>query len=674
MKCWIAAAALALLPTGAGAVEIMVSSDPGDEALLRWLEDNNLCERIEVHADVEEPAIRALRGRGWEVVLQMMGHPESFDRRYINRPGREPLSEAERFTPGDVLQRHIAAAEGDASEVVWQFLLEEDSAGVAFPYRMLIEQPETHAEAHALFEQRLEEALAVAAPYRDRGVRLWGRAGYATSMHAFAKTGLEMNLIERTNDDIEDLSTGIAFARGAARQYGCDWGVDFSQWWGAIFSVDFDHSGRYFRRNFYLSYFAGADLLAIEYLRVPQDSRGAPSLGDALAEFSDFRHRVQAGAPDRPVAVLLPRDHGWMTPPYWRTQNESWNYARIPYRPGDASIDGVFAAAFPSSTFAMQPFPFGAYVSDDPPASPFALSSVTRQYTPTDEDVYQTAPPLPFGRFHDRGEARETLLAEGTDSSPYRPMADSRWGDIIDVLTDEAGADVLAKYPVLVAAGPLDVTSVLEARLRNYVERGGTLVWAVGVARPEHAKWIGLELEPEFRVGRAWQWREEDPAHEPFLYLPARPSEDTEVLARSGGGQPLVAAAPLGEGRVVTVLAPWFASEQSPLAGFALRALDEFIAPVQSVAIDGLPVQWTSTREADSRTVAVANHADVKWEGTVRLLGHNPEHSTCTELRSGRRLDFDIADSEARVRIAIEPYDVSVVRWGAPKTQTSEMP
>ncbi len=536
-----------------GAMQIMVSIDPGDAKTLAWLEDCGWCDILDVHPHATEGQLAALRRRGWQVALQMMAHPESFKRRRYSGNGQDPLS------VDAVIQRHIRAAGGRPEAVTWQFLVEEDSAGVAFPYQLLKEKPQTHAAAYALFKKRIDEALEATRPYP--GVRLWARAGFAPSLHPFAASGAETILIERTNDDVEDLQTGIAFARGAAHQYGCGWGVDFSQWWGPVYGLDVDHSAAYFRRNFYVSFFSGADLAAIEYVQPDAEParEGSDSLAAALDEFAVFAKGVARGRPEVPVAVLLPRDHGWMTPPYWQIQPQAWNYARIPYRPGDQSIDGVFGAAFPGSTFAMQPFPFGAYASDDPPASPFALSCVTREYAPSEDDIYKAPPPIPFGRFHSRNEARETMARDCVDSAPYRPMADSRWGDIIDVLTEDAALEVMGRYKVCVLAGSLTLTKALAARLVAFVEQGGVLIWAAGTARPEHKDLIGLRIVPELRVGRAWAWQDEDPVREPFLYLPGEVLEPgaVTVLAKTPGGAPVATRTRLGSGSIVTCLLPW---------------------------------------------------------------------------------------------------------------------
>jgi hypothetical protein len=52
--------------------------------------------------------------------------------------------------------------------------------------------------------------------------------GFGETSHSYAARGVDLLLIERANDDVGDLSTAVAFGRGAARQYGVAWGIDLS--------------------------------------------------------------------------------------------------------------------------------------------------------------------------------------------------------------------------------------------------------------------------------------------------------------------------------------------------------------------------------------------------------------------------------------------------------------
>jgi hypothetical protein len=99
----------------------------------------------------------------------------------------------------------------------------------------------------------------------------------------------------------------------------------------------------------------------------------------------------------------------------------------------------------------------------------------------------------------------------GDDASAARPMADSRFGDIFDVLTVGAAADVMLRYRVLVVAGHLDAEaavggSALVDGLMQYVLEGGVVVVAVGNVRNSSASVLltGFVPNGNFPTARAW--------------------------------------------------------------------------------------------------------------------------------------------------------------------------
>jgi hypothetical protein len=64
-------------------------------------------------------------------------------------------------------------------------------------------------------------------------------------------------------------------------------------------------------------------------------------------------------------------------------------------------------------------------------------------------------------------------------------MADTRFGDIFDVLNDDAGADVVSRYRVVIVAGHVDVEATKGGKslvdvLMQHVLGGGVAVVAVG--------------------------------------------------------------------------------------------------------------------------------------------------------------------------------------------------
>ncbi len=627
---------------------------PHNVGILDWLERGGWCWGVASRPEIPEAMLEELKRRNLRAVVTVMAHPDS-RRRQWNDEWKLAVPDIP-----TVMARYRKLM---GTDFAWEAFTEDDSMGVAFSKELLSAQPRTHEAAHALFDRYLTTAMSEIHPHAD--VETWGRCGYASGAHPLAALGLDCVLVERANDDIEDLQTAIAFGRGAARQYGCQWGVDFSLWWGVIHGCVQNLPASFHKRNFYLSYFAGANVLATEggdlLVRFPELE--PTRLAEALDEFGRFTRRVSPGIPEVPVAVMIPKEHGWITPPYWRTGNESWNYARIPYRPGDASLDGFFGAAFPGATFAMDPFPFGAYAANDPPASPFALSAVTPQYAPLPEQAFTAPPPIPFGRFNTRHEARQTLEAWRIDPAPWRPLGDSRWGGIVDVLTVEASLQVLQQYPVLILLGPIRLDESLRMTLQQYVHSGGTLIAAAGVLGPEDRNWCGVTIEPELRVGRAWRWQDETPVHEPFRHLPASPTPGTEILARTPGNEPLVVRKRLGRGTLHVNLLPWFASGDSAWAKLSLRLADEVIRLVQPVRVDGLPVEWLSTRAPDHRTVVIANHDGQPWRGTVTLRGVPAEFTECRELLTDTVLKSRRRADQRSCIVEVPPYEVRVIRY-----------
>lgn len=662
----VAACAWTAEPAGGGnggnePLRILWEAEPNEhnEGVLEWLAREGWCWGLEVSPFTTGEELRELAAQGWRVAVHMHAHPETLERHwdYIRQFEPRPTPDLE-----ETMQRHLDLF-GD--QAIANFFIEDDSSGVGFSGRFLRNPPESHAEAHAMFLEYLDEAMEVAARYPR--AEAWGMAGYAKTAHAYASKGLDCVIIERTNDDVGDLQTGMAFGRGASVQYGCEWGVDFSQFWSAIIGVVPEFPASLYRRHMYLSHFGGAGVFRVEggALAFGNDPANPRPLACEIRDFAKKTRGLERGEPDTPIAVLLAPDHGWMTPPYWRTTNEAWDYARLPYRQGQRGIDGFFAMAFPGSSFAMDGFPFGAYESNDPPASPYALSCVTPEFAPTPEQEFYAEPPIPFGRFHDRHEARAYMQKARPDLSPYRPMGDSRWGDIIDVLTAEAGLDALSKYPVVVLLGQVKLDDALANRLQRYVEHGGTLMGAVGVFTPGHGALTGLELTSELRAGRAWQWGGEELVHESFRFVPAsvRDKTGTGVIAATHTGEPLLTRHAVGKGRVYTCLAPWFEGIGRDVTRFAERLFDTVIADHQPVHVEGPPLEWLSAAGPQTRTVVLANHSPADWRGKVTVRGTADEFGTCRELLTSETVPFERAGARVSLNCAVPAHDVRVLRW-----------
>lgn len=653
---WLLAGLLAAKAQEEMRIFFDIRPEPQNQPVFDWLAEKDICWGIEVPWYTPESDVRQLRARGWEVLVHLHAHPPTLRRHWEHKGRPIPVVDA-------VLQKHLRAAKGESHKVNWMMMIEDDSCGVGHSQELLRAQPSTHQEAKQVLDRHLQTAWQLASAYPT--LPKWGMCGFAPSTHAFAAQGLDWLILERANDDVDDLQTGIAFARGAARQHGCHWGLDLSLWWGVFYGCIQDLPPAFHKRHLYLGYFAGAQAFRIEGgdLFWHRQEKRLTALAKPLEEFAAFTKRFSADTPDVPVAIVLPEDHGWMTPPYWRIAHTAWNYARIPYRPGDRGIDAFFARAFPGSNFVMQPFPFGPYEVDDPPASPFSLSCVTAQFAPRPENVAKAQEPLPFGRFPDRHRARVLMQAHKMDPSPYRPMGDSRWGDIFDILTDRAALDVLKQYRAVVLLGQIKLTPRLKARLEAYVRQGGHLVCAAGVVGPANEDLTGLRLQPEFRVGRAWRQPGYAPVAEAYQHLPATTVDAAmDVRLESSTGHPLVTRRALGEGLVTTCTIPWYEGPTGQLSGPAAWMMDAICDSLQPVQIRGLPVEWLSTRGENRRTVVVANHNDIRWSGEVVWRHCTAAIRKASELSTGHDLSTRIENQDIVISLEIPPFDLRIVR------------
>lgn len=124
--------------------------------------------------------------------------------------------------------------------------------------------------------------------------------------------------------------------------------------------------------------------------------------------------------------MVIPRDHGYMTKPYWATQPSSFAYARVSPRQGDASIGALLGYFFPGAGFSQDAFSLGLFSDNDPPAAVAAMSALDARYAPTAADTYNMAPYIPWGLYASRTAANADFISRALEPAPWRPMPDSR--------------------------------------------------------------------------------------------------------------------------------------------------------------------------------------------------------------------------------------------------------
>lgn len=630
------------------------SESGSSKVLLDWMKNGKFTWGLELLDNIPEEKVRELQRQGWNIVLYQLSHPETVQRYYTQKKRAIPDVEA-------TVRKYIRATDGN---VIWQNIMEDESCGVGLSQEFLTVKPKTHRQAYQLTENYFRRSIAATSFAGD--LPLWAVAGFANTAHILARQPeIDMLTIERANDDVDDLQTGISFFRGAARQYGKQWGVDLSLWWGCIYGCVQDLPYLYHKRHLYVSWYSGAEHLRIEGSDLFFDrNTGKPTqIVKCLDDFGNFIKTHERGTPEIPVAVILPEDHGWITPPYWRTNNTVWNYAHIPYRQGQKALDGFFSSAYPGSNFYMDPFPLGKNKTENPPASPFALSCISQEFAPSPEDVYNAEYPVQFGQYENRSVARKELENNQVEVSDYRPMGNSRWGDILDVFTCGVEGKVLSQYKIIVLLDQIKLDSVMIRELKTAMNNGATVLCSTGVLTPEHADFAGAEIEPVLRVGTAWSFLGEKLVNEPFRYFRASLT-DSKALATTSGGAPLMIEKQYGKGKLISCMIPWFEGAMPDLSNAALQMFDRVISEVQPVRIEGLPVEYLSTTTDNSYNVVLSNNSEKPWKGRIIVRSVAPELIKCKELLTNQPLKPVRKKSrETKVDIVIPPYEVRVISW-----------
>ena len=251
--------------------------------------------------------------------------------------------------------------------------------------------------------------------------------------HYAAEFGCDI-LGSEIGENIHGYQLHIAMNRGAARQYGKAWFIDFSSWhgagildysqkkyWGEYSSPDNGHSINLLKRSMIASYMSGADGFVAEgggYICVNDTvdpETGVYSLtpyGEACKEFKEFTQaNPDVGITYTPVAVVLDYYHGM-----------------------DRQPDHMKA--------------FGKF-----------------EYTAGDTMTHELIDLI----WNDTWSVERNGNEKGA-------LSNNDFGDSFDFLLQNASPEVLASYPALLLSGDIVLSEAEIDNYRAYVQNGGTLV------------------------------------------------------------------------------------------------------------------------------------------------------------------------------------------------------
>lgn len=478
--------------------------------------------------------------------------------------------------------------------------------------------------------------------------------GEVWSLHMYLEWGFDAITLER-NLLCGNTNVGIAFLRGAAHQFGDKkWGVDFTCWVDGTFPdytpTSFDEKGRqidgvspdlYFR-EWISARMNGADFAHQIFSEVgffnlpwrPQAKRVLSPVGKKAVEFQALLDGPlqDVGRAIVPVAVMLDRNHGWCES---RWDREFALGKKIPYLPEDKSIASFFNHLFPG----------------------YELG------TRGGMKFYQ--PDLPWFGYKNRKEA----LAKGADRRLQEKgiLADTRYGDIVDVLVDHAASDALSAYPLVIILGGLVLEDAHFKVLDEYVRQGGTLLLNIMHYPPEKYAFGGVALEAgyQFYEGRTI-CKLCGAAIDDYLYeySAVKPLEGTRVLMHNeedhAGFPPLAVERPLGKGRIITSLVYHYnILKGERMAPSAQHLLDHLIGPLVPYEVKGGPIQTIfsdSESNPQCQYVTLLNQHERPWQGSV--VHPARRIASATDAITGQPMA--IANNE--LATTVEPFGVRIAR------------
>lgn len=256
--------------------------------------------------------------------------------------------------------------------------------------------------------------------------------GHFEYQHYAAEAGFDI-LGTEIGEVVNSYQMHIAFNRGAAKQYGKPWFIDFSPWldngildysganiWGTSSGDKKGHSISLTERSYYMSYMSGASWLiaeagGINFFYPTTDTNGyykLTPLGKMGQKFNSFtKANPDIGLTYSPFGILLDYYHGT----YYGSDYPKKSFMYFNYNNGDNFTWELLDKFFPDSWKAWN---------------------------------------------------REEL---GT-------LTNSPYGDSCDILLQNASQEVLNSYPVIILSGDLKLNSDEIARIKRYVWQGGKLV------------------------------------------------------------------------------------------------------------------------------------------------------------------------------------------------------
>jgi len=426
---------------------------------------------------------------------------------------------------------------------------------------------------------------------------------------------------------------GIAFMRGAAKQYGGYWGIDFSPWGEPTGGyTQYNEKGVLVEglsesmhlRTWLATFYSGANLCLAEashkcaWINKGSKKWELSPYGECAKNFG--RHSLiehpDRGMPHVPVALMLEHNHGWDP-----VDHRVWN-GLVEYTRADQMIDNFFTLAFPGHEEGLYA---SKWTPDGSPQFPWKdENNILR--TATGPKLTSTEGSAAGGLVEEESTCLRRLMAEGLDTRPYERarQVNSTWGDSFDVVLENCPLEVLCKYKLIIMLGAIQLTDSLEKKLRQYVEQGGELVVNIRQVSRRNENFLGVKLTGKFAPAGyfhpTWKkiWYREESCIDLFS-VRAGEAEVLETASSINSKDPLptLTRRRLGKGTVYFSGAPYMqANDSLPMAEHCKDFLDWLISRHLMVKVTP-GIQYLVNTNGSEIIVTLINNYKDDWAGEI---------------------------------------------------------
>jgi hypothetical protein len=314
----------------------------------------------------------------------------------------------------------------------------------------------------------------------------------------------------------------------------------------------------------------------------------------------------ERGSPYTPIAFLVDHAHGWEPAGYWPNSFKNWHQHQDKWLFGlhEKMLEQYFWAAY---------HPIG-------PESERPVSGTNEVYLP---GVY---------------------------------------GDIFDVICaypDPKKWTTLDSYPVVIANGEIELTSAEGLLLKQYMQKGGTLLVADAHLTGPGLAELGLPETGPLTEAKSYSWMGNEKMQSSSLFR-LRSIKGGEALAKTEGGLTFCAAFDVGKGRLIYLSVPYGLTVGRQILPTVPQLIAHLSRGLMPIEVKG-DVNWLINRNSRGWMVTLLNPAgqhkpqqgitptDFRENRKVQIVCHVPMKSAVDRLLPDDRLELNGGTIECEV-------------------------